>query len=140
MTVRIVTDSTCDLPESLVAQYGITVVPLYINIGEQSWLDGVELTREEFYARLPDADPAPTTAVPGSETFAQVYRRLGEEGADEIVSIHISETLSATVSVVDWAEAPCLRLYNAHAHLGWTDARWLGDRAAPGTRDTGAPT
>ena len=98
MSIRIVTDSTCDLPEDTVAEYRITVVPLYINVGGQGYLDGVELTREEFYERLPDYDPPPTTATPGPEQFRQAYDALAAEGASEILSIHISETLSATVN------------------------------------------
>jgi DegV family protein with EDD domain len=99
MSIRIVTDSTCDLPEAAVAEYGITVVPLYINIGDQGYLDGVELSRQEFYRRLPDYDPPPTTATPGPEQFRQVYETLAAEGATEILSIHISESLSATVGM-----------------------------------------
>jgi len=98
MSIRIVTDSTCDLPEDTVAEHRITVVPLYINVGGQGYLDGVELTREEFYERLPDYDPPPTTATPGPEQFRQAYEALAAEGASEILSIHISETLSATVN------------------------------------------
>jgi len=98
MSVRIVTDSTCDLPEEIVAEYDIAVVPLYINIGDQGYLDGVELSREEFYERLPDCDPPPTTATPGPGQFRQVYEALADEGATEIMSIHISESLSATVN------------------------------------------
>ena len=99
MSIRIVTDSTCDLPEATVAEYDITVVPLYINIGDQGYLDGVELSRQEFYERLPDYDPPPTTATPGPEQFRQVYDTLAAEGATEILSIHISESLSATVGM-----------------------------------------
>jgi DegV family protein with EDD domain len=99
MSIRIVTDSTCDLPEAVVAEYGITVVPLYINIGDQGYLDGVELSRQEFYERLPAYDPPPTTATPGPEQFRQVYETLAAEGAREILSIHISESLSATVGM-----------------------------------------
>jgi DegV family protein with EDD domain len=99
MTIRIVTDSTCDLPEAVVTEHGITVVPLYINFGDQSYLDGVELSRQEFYERLPDCDPPPTTAVPGPEVFRQTYERLADEGATEVLSIHISISLSATVDV-----------------------------------------
>ena len=103
MTIRIVTDSTCDLPEDVVAKYGITVVPLYINFGAESYLDGVELSREEFYRRLPDHDPPPTTALPGPQRFLQVYERLAAEGATEILSIHISVSLSGTVNVAHLA-------------------------------------
>jgi DegV family protein with EDD domain len=98
MNIRIVTDSTCDLPEEIVNQQAITVVPLHINVEDKSFLDGVELTRNEFYARLPGYFPAPKTATPSPETFIQVYERLADEGAQAILSIHISETLSATVN------------------------------------------
>jgi DegV family protein with EDD domain len=99
MSVRIVTDSTCDLPEAVAARLGITVVPCYINIGGESLLDGVELSRQEFYSRLPGLPEPPTTSAPGIATFVNAYERLGSEGATEIVSLHISATLSNVVSV-----------------------------------------
>ncbi len=99
MSVRIVTDSTCDLPQAIVDAHGITVVPLYINFGDQGFLDGVEISRQEFYQRLPKSDPLPTTATPGVDAFRQTYNRLAEGGASEILSIHISISLSATVDV-----------------------------------------
>jgi DegV family protein with EDD domain len=98
--IRIVTDSTCDLPPDLIQAYGITVVPLYLNFGTQGFLDGVEMTREEFYRRLPESEPLPTTAAPGTEMFRKVYDSLAAEGAQEVLSIHIARSLSATVDVV----------------------------------------
>ena len=98
MTIRIVTDSTCDLPPEIVKEHGIAVVPLYINIGSKSYLDGVDLTRQEFYAGLPDYAAFPQTAVPGPGQFSEVYRRLASEGATEILSIHIAPSLSAVVN------------------------------------------
>ena len=98
MNIRIVTDSTCDLPDDIIDQQNITVIPLYINVSNESYLDGVDLTRDEFYARLPDYFPAPKTATPGVEMFTRAYERLANEGAQAILSIHISETLSATVN------------------------------------------
>lgn len=98
MSIRIVTDSTCDLPEEIVRHHAITVIPLTINVGAQSFLDGVDLTRSEFYARLPTFNPHPTTAMPGPDVFTQAFERLADEGAQAILSIHISETLSATVN------------------------------------------
>jgi DegV family protein with EDD domain len=99
VSIRIVTDSTCDLPQTVTDELGITVVPLYINLGTRGYLDEVELTREEFYTRLPDYDPSPTTAAPGTETFRRTYERLADEGATAILSIHISINLSATLDV-----------------------------------------
>lgn len=95
MTIRIVTDSTCDLPQALVEKYRITVIPMYIHIGGQSFRDGIELSRQEFYERLPIFKHAPTTAAPGPDVFRQVYEQLAAEGATEILSIHISVKLSA---------------------------------------------
>lgn len=99
MTIRVVTDSTCDLPQSLVEECGITVIPLYVNFGAASYLDGVELSRREFYEMLPRAEAFPTTAVPGLAVFTQTYEQLAAQGATEIVSIHIASSLSATCDV-----------------------------------------
>jgi DegV family protein with EDD domain len=103
MSIKIVTDSTCDLPEALIQQYDITVVPMYINFGENSYLDGVEITRDEFYRRLPSSDPLPTTATPGADNFTAAYEQLAQAGATEILSIHISVSLSAVVDVAHLA-------------------------------------
>jgi DegV family protein with EDD domain len=99
MTVRIVTDSTCDLPAEVVARYGISVIPLYINVGNQGFLDGIDMKRDEFYTRLPAFSTHPTTAVPSLQKFSVIYDTLAEEGATEIISFHISIALSATVDV-----------------------------------------
>ena len=99
MTIRIVADSTCDLPAELIQKHNITLVPLYINVGEQEYRDGIDLTRQEFYERLPQFRPAPTTAAPGPDVFHQIYEELAAEGATEILSIHVSVKLSATVNI-----------------------------------------
>ena len=93
------TDSTCDLPDSVVHELGITVIPLYINIGEQGYLDGLEISRAEFYANLPTFPYHPTTGTPGQGSFTEAFDRLVDQGATEIISIHISENLSATINV-----------------------------------------
>ena len=99
MGIRVVTDSTCDLPPDILAEHGITVVPLYVNAGDESYLDGLELSREEFYLRLPDWCPPPTTSVPGLGVFLEAYEKVVAEGATEVLSIHVSESLSSIVSV-----------------------------------------
>jgi DegV family protein with EDD domain len=103
VTIRLVTDSTCDLPKEIATQHGITVVPLYINFGSDSYLDGVDLSREAFYARLPDCDPPPTTAMPGPRMFLEAYEKLADEGATEILSVHISKSLGAVVDTAQLA-------------------------------------
>jgi DegV family protein with EDD domain len=99
LTVRIVTDSTCDLPAEVAAELGITVIPCYINAAEGSYQDGVDLTRREFYQRLPDWVVPPTTAAPGVETFFAVYERLAREGASGIISLHPLDKLSNLANV-----------------------------------------
>jgi len=103
MQIKIVTDSTCDLPRDIVEKHHITVIPLYINIGSKGYLDGVELSREEFYKNLPNYSPHPTTATPGADAFRNTYDRLAREGATDILSIHISPSLSATLNVAQVA-------------------------------------
>ncbi|HNT24884.1 MAG TPA: DegV family protein [Anaerolineales bacterium] len=99
MSIRVVTDSTSDLPAEVVARYQIPVVPLYINVGKQGYLDGIDITREEFYRKLPAFPVHPTTAVPSPQKFRAIYDALADEGATDIISIHISESLSASVNV-----------------------------------------
>lgn len=98
MEIRIVTDSTCDLPDPIVQKHGITVIPLHIQQGGQTFLDGVNLTRVEFYAKLPGFRPSPTTAAPSPEVFKEAWEKLAEAGAKAILSIHLSEKLSATIN------------------------------------------
>lgn len=96
MTTRILTDSTCDIPPHIARELGIKVVPVYINIGDKSYLDGVELSRRDFFINLPDYDSFPTTAAPASGAFTQAYQELVQEGATEIISLHIAANLSNT--------------------------------------------
>jgi DegV family protein with EDD domain len=103
MSIRIVTDSTADLPEEVAADHGITVIPVHINIGSQSYQDGVELTRQQFYQDLPSYDPLPTTSSPGLGAFVQTYERLADAGATEILSIHISAKLSGVLNAANVA-------------------------------------
>lgn len=95
MTVRIVTDSTCDLPGEVVHDLGVTVVPLLVHIGEDTFEDGISIHVDDFYGKLSAGDLFPKTSAPSSGMFIDAYQRLALE-TDEIVSIHISARLSAT--------------------------------------------
>ena len=98
MAIRIVTDSTSDIPAETVAKLNITVIPAYINIKDGSFLDGVDITREEFYKQLPLYKSFPTTAAPSPGTFTETYERLAIEGATEILSIHLATSLSGLLN------------------------------------------
>ena len=95
MTIKIVTDSTADLPAQLVQELGITVVPLYVRFGEEVYRERVDITEDEFYQRLLRDPVHPSTIQPTPQDFANVYQKLSQE-ADGIVSIHISSKLSGT--------------------------------------------
>ena len=103
MTVRILTDSTADLPASVIKKLDIMMLPIYIHIGNRDYLDGVDITREEFYKNLPEYKSHPTTAVPSPAKFRLMYEALAGEGATEVISIHVSSTLSAIVNVAETA-------------------------------------
>ena len=94
MKIGFVTDSTADVPADLVVQHGIEIVPALVNIGGKSYTDGIEISRETFYDRLPDLNPPPTTASPSVGSFQERYEKLLRAGADFVVSIHPPTELS----------------------------------------------
>lgn len=98
MSVKIVTDSTSDIPAQVATALGITVIPLYVNFSGQSYQDGVDLTADQFYEKLVAASALPTTSTPSPDAFTQIYERLSQEGSD-VISIHVSSKLSATYNV-----------------------------------------
>ena len=71
--VRIVTDSTADLTNEIASALQITIVPLYVNFGEESYRDNIDLTTEEFYRKLANCEKLPTTSAPSPSDFAEVY-------------------------------------------------------------------
>ena len=97
MTVRIVTDSACDLRGDEVAHYGIEVVPLSIRFGDREYVDREELSVTEFYRLLAASDTLPETAAPAPGKFDAAFRRQLDAGATGIVCIDLSAALSATM-------------------------------------------
>jgi DegV family protein with EDD domain len=92
--VRIVTDSTSDLPPDLAEELNVQVVPCYIHFGTESYLDRLELPRSEFYRRLETEPELPTTSAPPSGLFAEAYQEV-LNGASGIISLHPPDQLSA---------------------------------------------
>jgi DegV family protein with EDD domain len=103
VSVRIVTDSSCDLPDSVVAELGIPVVPLSIRFGDEEFIDREELSTAEFWARCAQSDTLPETSAPAPGQFEKVYRELAAEGATGIVVISLSSGLSATMQSAELA-------------------------------------
>ncbi len=97
MKLGIVTDSTCDLPQTVVNEYGIEVVPCILVLDGKEYADGEGLSREEFYKRLPEFKRAPTTAVPSIGEFARRYQRLLDRGCEHVVSIHAAGPLTSMI-------------------------------------------
>lgn len=95
MPVKIVTDSVADIPQGVVAELGITVIPILLRFGEEIFRDGIDITNDQFYERLAKSKVPPTTAVPSLDMFARTYARLAEE-TDEILVIMLSSKLSGT--------------------------------------------
>jgi DegV family protein with EDD domain len=95
MPVRVVTDSTADLPPHVAEELGISVVPLMVVFGEKAYRDGVDLTSEQFFERLTQSSVLPTTSQPSVGAFQEAYGSLTRE-TKEIVSIHISARASGT--------------------------------------------
>jgi len=95
MAVKIVTDSTSDLTPEIANTLGITIIPLYVHFGTETYRDGVNLTTEEFYRKLVQAQNLPTTSAPSPGELVEIFDKLAKE-TDEILTIVISSKLSAT--------------------------------------------
>jgi DegV family protein with EDD domain len=102
MPVKVVTDSTCDLPRELVEQLEITVVPLTVFFGDDALLDGVDISPAEFYERQATAPVLPRTSQPSVDLFQVAYEELGQE-TNEVVSIHLSSKMSGTLNAASVA-------------------------------------
>lgn len=92
--VKIVTDSTADIPEESAAELEITIVPCNVHFGLETYRDGLDLSKEEFYIKLTDSSTLPTTSAPAAGLFEATYRKLANE-TDQVLSIHLASALSA---------------------------------------------
>ena len=120
MPVRIVTDSSCDLPEDRTTELGIEVVPLTVRFGADEFVDRTELTVDDFYAKMAASKELPQTAAPAPGAFEAAFRKAADEGADGVVCVNLSAQLSATMQSAQTA---------AKAFEGGTDVRVLDSRS-----------
>lgn len=102
MPVKIVTDSAADLPADQAEAHGIAVVPLTIRFGDESYVDGVDLSPQEFYDKMAATEVLPATAAPSPGAFEEAFRAAGADG-DPVVCINLSAALSATMQSAEAA-------------------------------------
>ena len=103
--IAIVTDSTCDLPQSLLEAEGIYSVPLSIFFGDEEVLDGIDLSPQQFYEKLKTAGQHPTTSQPPPGKFLNLFQHLQKEGYTQIICIHITRKFSGTAQSATVAAA-----------------------------------
>lgn len=104
--VAIVTDSASDFDPARAASLGISIVPLLVSFGSETYSAGVDLTTDQFWDRMtkPDA-PFPKTAACSPGTFQAVYQKAFDDGAESIVSVHVADSLSGTIKAAQVARA-----------------------------------
>lgn len=93
--VRIITDGTSDMTAQRAAELNIDVIPMRVFFGRESFLDGVDITREEFFARLASSEELPTTSQLNPDDFMKMFQRYVDQG-DQVVGIFVSTGLSGT--------------------------------------------
>ena len=104
MAIRIVTDSSADLPAHLAERWNITVLPCYVVADDQTYRDGIDISADEFYHRLPSYNRLPTTSQPSAADFQTVYGDVLSQG-HQVVSVHISGKLSGTLNSAEQARS-----------------------------------
>jgi DegV family protein with EDD domain len=95
--VRVVTDSACDLPDDLLTELGIGLVPLRIRFGSEEFVDRTELSAKEFWSRCRSFDGLPETSAPSPGNFQAAFEAMASEGADGVVCVNLSSKMSATI-------------------------------------------
>lgn len=104
--IKVVTDSTADIPEELIAKWDITIVPLKVHFGTRSYLDGLTITAAEFYDKLRGQEELPTTSQPSPSEFVEAYQKIAREAGEDvqIISLHLSSVLSGTYQSAKMAQ------------------------------------
>ncbi len=131
--IKIVTDSTCDLPAEMIRQYDISVVPINIQFGTETYLDGMTIDRETFYRKIEELGVLPRTSQPSAGQFKEHYLRLAEAGADEIISMHVTAKLSGTYQSAEMARemvADRVRVYPFDSACGSAGLGFMAVEAA----------
>jgi DegV family protein with EDD domain len=119
MTVRVVTDSVADIPPQIVQELGITVIPVLLRFGEETYRDGIDMTTDQFYERLAKSEVMPVTSAPSLDMFIRAYARLAGE-TDEVLAIMLSSRLSGVYN----AALQSTKLLEGNCHVTVVDSSW----------------
>jgi DegV family protein with EDD domain len=122
MAVQVITDSTADMPDGMAEELGIRVVPIYLRFGDKFYRDGLDISKDEFYAMLETAPVHPATSQPNPEDFSAVYKECCRN-KDGAVSIHISSRISGTYNSANIAKktlenCECLEIIDSRFNSG----------------------
>jgi DegV family protein with EDD domain len=96
--IKVLTDSTCDLPASYIQKYDLGVVPVNIQFGSETFQEGVSIDQTTFYKKVDELGIIPQTSQPSVGQFIQVYREVARQGYDTILSLHVTGKLSGTMN------------------------------------------
>ena len=97
--IALVTDSASQIPPELAARFGVRVAPIIVTIDGVEYREGIELNAADFWARLSNGEvPEVTTSQPSPGTFSEIYRSAAEQGATDIVSVHVGAVHSGTIN------------------------------------------
>jgi DegV family protein with EDD domain len=127
VSIRVVTDSSCDLPQALVDALRIEIVPLTIRFGDEELVDREELSTDEFWQRLESTKALPETAAPSAGAFEAKFRELLARGATGIVCINLSSRLSATMQAAQVAAAAVANDIPVQVIDSQSASMWLGN-------------
>jgi len=132
--LKILTDSTCDLPADLLQQHDIRIIPINIQFGTESYEEDVTIDRSGFYRKVDEMQMIPTTSQPSAGRFAQVYREMAAEGADPILSIHVTSRLSGTYQSAELARQMVADDVTVHTFDSASGSSGLGFMAVEAAR------
>ncbi len=124
--IKIVTDTTCDLLPEMVEEYDITIVPINIHFGTEMYKEGVDMDWDLFYRKIDEMGIIPTTSQPSVGEFAEAYRRLASEGADAIISTHVTGKLSGTYQSATMAKQEVADEVKVYPHDSLAGSAALG--------------
>ena len=102
-SVKIITDSSCDLPQNIIDDLGIGIVPLKIRFGSEEFVDRFELSTDSFWERCKISKELPSTAAPSPGAFEEMYRQAANDGRSGVVTVVLSGSLSATIEAAEAA-------------------------------------